>query len=81
MDEKRSFFRQKTFKGGTISYGIVGGIECVIRNLSKTGACLELADPVLVPENFTLVIKPQLVKRQCTVAWRSVGRIGVRFAS
>ena len=47
MDDRRLRRRQKTFKGGTISHGIVGGIECLIRNISSTGACLELADPFL----------------------------------
>ena len=80
MDDRRLRRRQKTFKGGTISHGIVGGIECLIRNISNTGACLELADPVLVPDNFTLVIKPECLRRNCTVAWRSTDKIGVRFA-
>lgn len=80
MDDKRTGRRQKTFKGGTVSHGIVGGIDCLIRNISNTGACLELADPVLVPDHFTLVIKPKCLRRKCAVAWRSTDKIGVHFA-
>src|SRR5689334_13335398 len=65
MDEKRLGFRKKTLKGGTISHGIVGGIECVIRNLSSAGACLEVEDAIVLPDKFGLVIKPECTRRQC----------------
>lgn len=79
MAEKRKNQRLRTLKGGAISF--VGGvpIECVIRNMSDAGACLELSNPALPPENFTLIIKPELLTRSCQVVWRSSNRIGVRY--
>jgi hypothetical protein len=71
--------RQRTFKGGSISFATAPSIDCIVRNLSETGACLELAGPVGVPDNFTLLIRPELSKRTCQVAWRNAQRIGVRF--
>lgn len=79
MDEHRRTQRQRTFKGGSISFGSAPSIDCVVRNLSETGACLEVGSPS-IPNNFTLLIKPEFLKRSCKVAWRSASRIGVRFA-
>jgi hypothetical protein len=78
MNEHRKALRQRTYKGGSISFGSAPAVECVIRNMSETGACLEVASPG-VPDNFTLLIKPELLKRSCSVAWRTDQRIGVRF--
>jgi len=75
--EKRRAPRLRTFKGGWISSGSAWDVDCIIRNMSKTGACLELQAPV--PDTFSLLIKPELLKKTCQVAWRSSGRIGVRF--
>jgi len=78
-DEHRKEPRQRTFKGGTISFDRAAGIDCVVRNISKSGACLEVQSPLGIPEQFTLVVKPDDLKRSCQVAWRSAGRIGVLF--
>jgi hypothetical protein len=80
MDEKRRAQRQRTFKGGSISLSS-GIVECVIRNLSNTGAMIECSQPAAVPDTFLLIIKPELLKRSCEVAWRSGKRIGVRFTN
>ena len=78
MQERRASLRQKTFKGGTILYGI-GGIDCVIRNLSATGAGLEISSAAYIPESFTLVIKPEVKNRCCQTVWRNGKRLGVAF--
>jgi hypothetical protein len=78
-DELRRSQRQRTFKGGAISFASEPSIECIVRNLSETGARIELERLVEVPNNFTLLIKPELLRRACAVAWRSGVLIGVRF--
>ncbi|HXD44330.1 MAG TPA: PilZ domain-containing protein [Pseudolabrys sp.] len=77
--EKRSNHRLRTFKGGSIIFGVAAAIDCTIRNMSETGAALEVESPVGIPDRFTLLIKPEFLKRDCRVAWRSAKRIGVRF--
>ena len=72
--------RLRTFKGGSILFGTAVGVECLIRNMSEAGACLEVAAPLGIPDHFTLLIKPEIIKRLCQVAWRDGKRIGVRFA-
>jgi hypothetical protein len=81
MEENRGSPRQRTLKCGTIAFGLSIVIDCVVRNISNTGACLEIANPIGIPNDFTLVIKTDQVPRLCQVAWRSRRRIGVRFES
>jgi len=80
LEEHRTNSRHRTLKAGTISFDRGGGIDCVIRNVSDTGACLEIENPIGIPNDFTLVMKTDHVMRTCHVAWRSGRRIGVRFA-
>ncbi len=79
MSENRSSPRHRTFKGGSISYGAAPSVDCIVRNISQSGACIEVANNAAVPDRFTLLIKPELLKRSCEVAWREPTRIGVRF--
>lgn len=79
MNEQRSGTRLRTFKGGSILFGVAAAIDCTIRNMSETGAALEVDSPVGIPDKFTLLIKPEFVRRSCRVAWRSAKRIGVQF--
>ena len=79
MDEHRRSARRRTLKGGTILFGTTTTIDCVIRNMSETGAALEVESHFGIPDNFTLLIKPEGIKRNCGVAWRSGKKIGVRF--
>jgi hypothetical protein len=78
MDDKRDVPRQRTFKGGSVSLAS-GSIDCIIRNLSGTGALIEFSGPIAMPDTFVLIVKPELLKRSCIVAWRSANRVGVRF--
>ena len=79
MNEHRNSPRQRTYKGGSISYASAPAIDCIIRNLSDTGACPEVCNAIGIPDNFKLIIKPELLTRSCEVAWRSAQRVGVRF--
>jgi hypothetical protein len=79
MSENRRSARLRTYKGGSIIFGVAAAIDCIIRNMSDTGATLEVKNPSGVPDEFTLLIKPEFVKRNCQVAWRSANRIGVQF--
>jgi hypothetical protein len=77
--ERRTSQRLRTLKGGSILFGLAPAIDCVVRNLSATGACLAVPNPAAIPEQFDLLIKPELLKRHCRVAWRTADRIGIRF--
>jgi hypothetical protein len=57
MAEHRRSPRRRTLKGETILFGTTTTIDCVVRNLSETGASLEVETYVGIPANFTLLIK------------------------
>jgi hypothetical protein len=78
MEEKRQRQRQRILKAGTIAFARAAGITCMVRNISDTGACLEVETPIGIPDEFILVVK-DLPQQTCHVAWRSARRIGVRF--
>jgi hypothetical protein len=62
-------------------FGTAIGVECIIRNMSEAGACLEVQSPFGIPNSFILLIRPEIIKRSCEVAWRNGNRMGVRFHS
>ena len=79
MEQLRSAPRHRVLKAGTISFGHAAGLDCLVRNVSDHGACLEVESPVGIPDAFTLVIRADDLRRPCHVAWRAARRIGVRF--
>ena len=78
MDEHRVAARHRVLKAGTISFG-GDGIDCTVRNLSETGAALEVVTPLFIPDRFTLIVPTDQLKRPCHVVWRREKRIGVAF--
>lgn len=78
MEEHRATQRRRTLKSGTISFG-GGSIDCTVRNLSDTGAALDVISPVGIPDRFTLVVDTEQSKLPCRIVWRKEKRIGVRF--
>jgi hypothetical protein len=77
--DKREFPRSRVFKAGTIEFH-GGGIDCVVRNMSETGAMLEVTSPVGIPEHFTLILPTDGHHHMpCHVVWRKEKRIGVAF--
>jgi hypothetical protein len=53
---KRASRRKRLLKAGTIEFGD-GAITCIVRNISDTGALLDVATPVGIPHHFTLVLR------------------------
>ena len=78
MNEHRIAPRRRVLKAGSIVFG-GGAIDCTVRNLSETGAALEVVTPLFIPDRFTLVVPSDHLKRPCHVAWRKERRIGVAF--
>lgn len=78
LENNRAALRQRVLKSASIEFH-GGVIDCVIRNISETGAALEVASPLGIPETFNLVISGDHSSRSCKVAWRKDKRIGVAF--
>jgi hypothetical protein len=78
LDNNRIAPRHRVLKAGSIEFN-GGVIDCTIRNISDTGAAIEVATPLGVPDAFWLVIPGDQTRRHCRVAWRRDKRLGVAF--
>jgi hypothetical protein len=72
--------RRRVLDTGLIRFGDMS-ICCVVRNLSETGAALDIGSQVGIPDQFILIVVPLKKIYLCGVVWRKDRRIGVRFAS
>ena len=78
MIEKRAAQRHRVFKGGTITFE-GSGVACTVRNISDSGAAIDLENPGLLPQSFTLSITRDNFVRHCRTVWRTDRRIGLAF--
>jgi PilZ domain len=79
MEGNRIAPRRRVLKAGSIEFG-GGAIDCTIRNISGTGAALEVVSPLYIPDRFTLVVHTEQLKRPCCIVWRKERRLGVAFS-
>ena len=81
MDEKRKHARTEIDEPAYVSSG--GSVmPCVVRNISREGAAIDVENPAYVPRHFRLVMArdPSIV-HECRVAWIQKNRIGLTFKS
>ena len=52
---------------------------CTIRDLSVTGAALEVSEFGKIPATFNLIMPEDRLKLACRVVWRRDYRLGVAF--
>ncbi len=77
--ERRSAPRLRTFKSGKIVFNHDFSVfDCMVRNLTERGACLEFGDSVGVPDTFELQLADGL-RHHCNLIWRYKDRMGVAF--
>ena len=78
MEDKRKSRRTRVLKAGMIAFG-GSTISCTVRNLTTSGAMLDVVSPLGVPREFTLVIPSDDVRRECRLVWVKERRMGVSF--
>jgi len=78
--ERRRAPRQRTLLGGKLvhSNGLLS-MNCVLRNLSETGARLSLPPDTATPDTFDLIDLKHGEAFACRVVWRQYPVIGVAF--
>jgi hypothetical protein len=76
--ERRAVPRNTVLMSGAIEFAGTN-INCLISNISISGAALEVTSPHDIPERFNLVFKADGTHIPCHVIWRQVERIGVAF--
>jgi hypothetical protein len=78
MVDTRAAPRFRVMKPARIEHG-GEKVMCKLRDLSLTGASLEVSDPAGIPANFTLVVPEDGLKVSCRIVRRTEFRIGVAF--
>ena len=79
MEERRFDARERVAKPAVLHLPGGGAISCSLRNISRSGAKLILAETRGVPDTFRLEVVGEPGTRPCVVARRGDTEIGVRF--
>lgn len=79
-ENKRRAPRLRTIKGASLVLpGSESAFSCVMRNVSQTGAMVELPSTIGVPQAVTLQTDDGQLVRKCRVVWRTETRLGLDF--
>jgi len=79
-DERRGAQRQRVLKGAKIVYGnFMFVVDCVIRDMSGSGARLRLPDTAPVPPTFHVFVKDNQTICAAHLVWRDGRDMGVAF--
>jgi PilZ domain-containing protein len=80
VEERRESHRSRTLRGGKVLFNDRRSVlDCMIRNVSPEGACLQVESLVGVPPDFELLIDGEEAPRPCRLVWQSHDRAGVEF--
>jgi len=81
MLDRRQAPRLRSLKGARILFNPHWpAIDCVVRNLSRAGACVEMKGEFNTTLQFDLTFLQENETRTCRQVWRQGSRIGVAFA-
>lgn len=76
----RQDVRKRTFLRGRIEYnGGAASMDCIIRDMSESGARLELSETSALPEVFDLYIANKDATFRSSMCWRRGGEVGINF--
>jgi len=79
-DDPKIAVRQRTFLKGTVYYdNRRASIECVIRDMSETGARVTFEHPVTVPDNVELFIPHKQQTLRARVRRRAPNEVGLEY--
>ncbi|SFL82561.1 PilZ domain-containing protein [Methylorubrum salsuginis] len=79
--EQRQDIRKRTFLKGRILFNKgASSMDCLVRDMSETGARLELSETSTLPEVFDLYIPQKDETFRATLRWRRDGGVGIAFA-
>jgi two-component system cell cycle response regulator len=78
-DQRRAPRRPILVKASIFHASNSEALDCVIREISREGARLEVSHAKELPLTFLLRIEGEAALRLCTTAWRSEDQVGVEF--
>lgn len=80
MSDKRSTPRLRSFlKGRVVFNGGQNSLECLIRDISSTGARLEVSANVTLPDRFDLYLPHRDETCKVHSQWRRGSQLGIAF--
>ena len=80
LEERRRNPRIRTFRKARIVVdGRADAVPCILRDISATGARIEISDDVDLPERFRFAISGERGDRICSIVRRSNDTVSVRF--
>ena len=80
VNEARIAPRRRMLKSGTIAYSERHvTVECLVRDMSATGARLKVQGSISAPDTFELLIPLDGLEANCQVVWRSDPDLAVKF--
>jgi len=78
VQDKRSLSRKRVLKAAQIVLGDKAPkLDCSVRNISTTGACLQVSTTYGIPASFEVIIEG--LRRPCRSVWRTDTKLGVTF--
>jgi hypothetical protein len=80
MLDRRQGVRDKVIYGGVATVNETGStIDCVVRNISEYGACVEFDSTAKLPDEMSLNIPKKGRSFLSRMVWRQAGRVGLAF--
>lgn len=80
MVESRRSDRIRTFLRARIVFNNQNStIDCTVKNISPTGAKIDICNALTVPETFDLIIPQKGRTYRARISWRDADSMGVRF--
>jgi hypothetical protein len=80
MQDRRQNVRDKVLLGGVAEIREIGStMDCVVRNFSERGACVEFNAEANLPEEISLTIKRKGRSYLARMIWRHANRVGLAF--
>lgn len=79
MAERRKYPRIRVLKGAKIVIGTSSVLDCVVRDLSSTGARIEIPNAIGLPEALDVTFDGGHTFRPCRLKWRTLNETGVEF--
>jgi hypothetical protein len=80
MLDRRQNARDKVLYGGVAEINDRGStMDCVVRNISERGACVEIDQAAKIPEEMNLTIARKGRSFLARLIWRQANKVGLAF--
>jgi len=80
MTDKRGALRRRSLKTGFIIISDKAPkLECTVRDISETGAKLQVSTTFGIPATFDAIVDG--TRRHCHAQWRTENQLGIKFVA